>query len=29
MAESISLSKYEELAESASKPIVLEFGADW
>lgn len=29
MAETITLKEYEELKDKASKPLVLEFGADW
>lgn len=29
MAETITLKEYEELKNTMSKPLVLEFGADW
>lgn len=29
MAETITLKKYKELKDTMSKPLVLEFGADW
>ncbi len=29
MADKINASQYEEIIKSASKPVVLEFGADW
>lgn len=29
MAKTITLKEFEALKDTASKPIVLEFGADW